>query len=308
MASASTDVVTAVLMRIAAGMLTVLMAVLVRLLTPHLPIGEIVFGRSAGALLLIVATLALRRQVRSAFHTHRPFAQLVRGITGTTAMVLNFLALTYLSIAETQSIMYTAPLFTLLISATILGQRVSRARWWAVAIGFGGTALVLSANSISATHNSLCGLGVALAGAALTAAALLQVHHLTRTESTTSIATYFALTAALTSLATLPWGWTWPSSDQLALLLLLGALGALAHLLLTASLVKAEPTILAPFEYLNIVWAIVVGAIIFDERIGVMSLVGAALIIGANFAVIITAWPPADNIVDESSAANPNTT
>ena len=117
---------------------------------------------------------------------------------------------------------------------------------------------------------------------------------------------HFALTAALTSLATLPWGWTWPSSDQLALLLLLGALGAVAHLLLTEPLVKAEPTILAPFEYLNIVWAIGIGAIIYDERIGVMSLVGAALIIGANFAVIITARPPVDIIVDQSSAANTN--
>lgn len=278
----------AILMRIGAGILTVIMAAVVRLLSPHMPVGEIVFGRSAGALLLIVTTLAINGQVRTAFTTSRPLAQIVRGLTGSAAMVLNFLALAYLSLGETQSIMYTSPLFTVVIAAAVLRHRVSSFRWAAVVMGFCGTALVLGANPVSAWHASLLGSSVAVAGAALTAAALLQVHNLARTETTPSIATYFTLIAALGSLATLPFGWIWPTIEQLAQLALLGALGALAHLLLTLSLANAEPTLLAPFEFLNIIWAIAVGTVFFDEQITALSLAGAVLIIAASFAITIT--------------------
>lgn len=301
--SASPELVTAILMRIGAGILTVLMAVLVRLLTPHLPVGEIVFGRSVGALLLIVATLAIRGCARKAFQTGRFWSQVLRGITGSAAMALNFLALTYLSIGETQSIMYTSPLFTLLIAATVLGHRFSTLRWMAVAIGFCGTALVLGADPLSATRASMFGAGIAMAGAALTAAALLQVRSLAQTETTTSITTYFALTATLLSLVTFPFGWSWPTMEQLILLLTLAALGALAHLLLTRSLAKADPSLLAPFEFLNIVWAIVLGAVLFDERISAMSLAGAVLIIGASVTVTVAGQTPAVNTLADSAAA-----
>ena len=293
----------AILMRIGAGILTVLMAVLVRLLTPHLPVGEIVFGRSIGALLLILATLAIRGEAQRAFQTHRPLAQVIRGITGSVAMALNFLALTYLSIAETQAIMYTSPLFTLLIAAVVLGHSYSWLRWVAVAIGFGGTVLILGADPLSATHASLFGAGIAVVGAALTAAALLQVRSLARTETTTSITAYFALTATVLSLVTFPSGWIWPTLEQLILLLSLAALGALAHLLLTHSLAKAEPSVLAPFEFLNIVWAIGLGAVLFDERIGAMSLAGATMIIGASFAVTVASQPPAVSAAAEATEA-----
>ena len=90
------------------------------------------------------------------------------------------------------------------------------------------------------------------------------------------------------SLVTLPFGWVWPGTGQFMQLALLGGLGALAHLLLTLSLAKAEPVLLAPFEFLNIVWAIAIGAVLLDEQVSAFSLVGAGLIVGACLVITFT--------------------
>ncbi len=301
------ELMLAVLMRVGAGILTVIMAVVVRMLAPHIPVGEIVFGRSAGALLIIVTTLAISGNGRLAFRTSRPLAQILRGLTGSAAMTLNFLALAYLSLAEAQSVMYTSPLFTIVIAAAVLGYKISRPRWGAVVIGFFGTALVLGANPVSAWQASLLGSSIALVGAALTAAALLQVRNLARTETAPSITTYFTLIAALGSLVTLPFGWVWPGTAQFIQLALLGGLGALAHLLLTLSLAKAEPVLLAPFEFLNIVWAIAIGAVLLDEQVSAFSLAGAGLIVGACLVITCTGEPTLQTRRNDGTEASSST-
>jgi drug/metabolite transporter (DMT)-like permease len=283
----------AIPLRIGAGIAMVLMAVIVRRLSPEIPTGEIVFCRSAGALLVILAFLAMGGGVRAGFATARLGRQLARGLTGLSAMALNFLALAYLPLAQAQSIMYLTPLFTLVFVRLFLGEHIGAVRWLAVGLGFAGVLLMLPPVSFGAANDTtVIGLTVGLLGAALAAAALYQVKILTATESTASITIYFTLVSVVGSLATAGFGWVWPTPEQFVLLGLLGALGAIAHVMLTRALALADASLLAPLEYLNILWAVGLGVVFFDERPGAAILIGGAIITVASLLIVRTGYAP----------------
>jgi drug/metabolite transporter (DMT)-like permease len=112
------------------------------------------------------------------------------------------------------------------------------------------------------------------------------VRKLVHSEATTAIVFYFSVTGAVLALVTLPFGWVVPDAREAALLVSAGLLGGVGQILLTESYRHAETSVIAPFEYVSMLLAIVLGYLIFAEIPTVTTLVGAAIIVAAGIFII----------------------
>lgn len=118
------------------------------------------------------------------------------------------------------------------------------------------------------------------------AGAVIQTRRLTDSETTSSIVFYFSLICALAGLSTLPFGWHWPTLLQLAALIATGLLGGLAHIFVTESYRNAPQSVLAPFGYTSMLWALVLGYLFFGEIPVLLVFVGAGIVAAAGLFVI----------------------
>jgi drug/metabolite transporter (DMT)-like permease len=267
-----------VVLKVASGLLIVLMSVFVRQLSTTIPVGEIVFCRSAVALVLLLSIFAIQKQLPSSLATQRPASHLARGLTGFAAMALNFLALAYLPVSEAMSLFYLSPVFVVLLAGLLRAEPVSKLGWISLTAGLIGVALILKPNP-SGLMNSLVGPLIGLSGALLTAIATLQVHSLARTENTGAITVYFTLIGTVISGCSLLTGWIVPNFQQAWALLGLGVFGAASHVMVTLALARAEASSLAPLEYLNIVWALGLDAAVLGDTPSLLAVFGIFLII-----------------------------
>jgi drug/metabolite transporter (DMT)-like permease len=278
----------AVTLRLVAGFLFVLMAVIVRYLSAILPLGEVVFARSFVALLALLLVFSWQGSFKSAVTTAKPSTHLFRGAVGFTAMALNFLALRYLPVSEAQALNYLSPLFVTLISVVFLGELVGSVRCLSVVVGFAGAILIAQPTLSMTAPVPFIGVAIAIAGAFLMAVAMLQIAKLAKTESTSTIAFYFALFGSVFSITSIGTDWIVPTGLVGLALLTLGLLGAAAHMCMTAALGMASPSMLAPLEYVNVVWALLLGLVAFGEMPSTTSIFGIALISGAALMVALT--------------------
>jgi drug/metabolite transporter (DMT)-like permease len=267
------------------------MAVCIKSAAPRVPPGEAVFFRSFFAVPVIVAWLVWHHDLRHGLDTLHPMGHLWRGLVGTTAMGLGFTALGLLPLPEATALGYAAPLLTVIFAAMFLGEQVRVFRLSAVAIGLVGVVIVLSPrltvlSAGEASTLQAVGAFAALLGAVFAALAQVFVRKLVHTEATAAIVFYFSLTAAMLSLATLPLGWVWPTAREAALLVGAGLLGGVGQILLTESYRHAETAVIAPFEYVSMLLALVLGYVVFEEVPTRAMLIGAGLIVAAGLFII----------------------
>jgi len=268
------------------------MSALVRQLGDVAPIGQMVFFRSAFAILPVLVIYALRGELASAVRTGRPFGQLGRGMLSVCGMFTNFSALTRLPLADATAISFASPLITVALAAVILKERVRIYRWSAVVIGFAGVIVMLiphfdigayaGAAGAAATIGSL----FAITSAFCNAGTVVQTRRLTQTETTSSIVFYFSLVCAIAGALTLPFAWHSPTARELTALIALGILGGLAHIFLTESYRFAAASVVAPFDYSSMLWALLLGYWLFGELPGTLVYVGASIVAGAGLYVI----------------------
>ncbi|MEM6847516.1 MAG: DMT family transporter [Pseudomonadota bacterium] len=268
-----------ILLRILSGVLFAAMMATVKALGDAAALGQVVFFRSAVAMVPLVIFLWLRNEFPVGLATRRPFAHLKRCVLGGAAMFTSFAALAYLPIAEATMLAYLSPVIVVALAATLLAEKVPPRRWYGVFLGLSGVAM-LTVPAFGAGDSALIGIALGLATAALTAGALIQVRALAQSENPGAIAFYFALFCSLAGLATWPLGWTTPDGWALILLILSGLFGGAAHIAMTLSFKYAEASILAPFEYLSILWAAILGLLLFAEVPALTFLLAAPLVIG----------------------------
>lgn len=254
-----------ILLRVGATLFFTVMVVFVKLLANAIPLGQIVFFRSAVALIPLVLFLMWTKDFPRGLATKRPGAHVARCLLGCTALFASFASLAYLPLAHASIIGYLAPILAVILARFILGEDVSGLRWIAVLCGFAGM-LVLVVPQLTQTtldRSYLIGVALAFAMAVFTAGAKIQIRSLAKTEHAGAIAFYFALTCAMAGLATLPWVWTSPNPTQLAYLCGAGIAGGVAHIMMTLALQQSEIAKLAPFEYLSLVFAVLADAALF---------------------------------------------
>lgn len=294
-------------LQLGATFLFTLMGALIRYVGDRVPVGEAVFARSFLALIPLFIFYALRRELASAFIMKRPIMHFTRALTGIGAMVLLFLGLTRLPLADSTAITFITPLFNVALAAIFLGEIVRLWRWSAVAVGFIGVIVMLSPHLgvTQWTSSTAAGAIMTLFGAFFTAAAMTQVRNLTSTETTASLVFSFQLIASVCGLLTLPWGWVWPSPGDALALLGVGVFGGIAQILLTDSYRHAPASVVAPFSYTAMIWAVVLGYFMFRELPGAIVLLGAAIVIAAGLFVIFRERALGINRQKEKEAQTP---
>lgn len=276
--------------KLASVLVFIVMAALIKATADHVPAGQAVFFRSFFAMPVILAWLAWRRELGTGLKTGNPVGHLWRGVVGTLAMGLGFAGLGYLPLPEVTAIGYAAPLLTVIFAAMFLGEEVRAFRISAVALGMTGVLIVLAPRlSLDPGEAGLAealGAMLVLGGAVFAALAQVFVRRLVQTEATPAIVFYFSLTATLLSLVTLPFGWVWPDPWEAALLVLAGLLGGVGQILLTSSYREADASLVAPFDYASMLFALGIGYFVFAEVPTLPMLGGAALIVTAGILII----------------------
>ena len=282
-----------IVLKLISAIFFAVMSALVRYLGASYPIGEVVFFRSAFAIVPVVIVYAWRGELAATVRTERPLGQAGRGAISIVGMFCNFGALARLPLVEANAISFTSPLISVALAALVLKERVRIYRWSAVTIGFLGVLVVLSPHLsgdeltiVLASATSLAGVAYALAGSVCNAGTMIQTRRLTQSETTSSIVFYFSLICALAGLATWPFGWIKPTGAEFAALVGTGLLGGTAHIFLTESYRHASASVVAPFDYTSMIWALVLGYAMFGEIPTTMIVLGSAIIAGAGLFVI----------------------
>jgi drug/metabolite transporter (DMT)-like permease len=172
-----------------------------------------------------------------------------------------------------------------------LGEDVRAFRIATVVLGLAGVMIVLSPRLTALSDGTVgateaLGAMVVLGGAVFAALAQVFVRKLVDTEATATIVFWFSITATCLSLVTLPFGWVVPAPREAALLVGAGLLGGLGQILLTSSYRHADASVVAPFEYVSMLFALLFGYVFFAEVPTLTMLMGAALVVTAGILII----------------------
>lgn len=281
--------VLSVLLKLSAIFLFTSMSAVIKAVSDEVPPGEAVFFRSFFAIPAIVVWLAMRGDLRHGLIAKRPMGHVWRGVLGTTAMGLTFAGLGMLPLPEVTAIGYATPIFTVILAALMLGERIRLVRITAVVLGLVGVIVMLWPRLGSgADLGDTATLGAILILLATMARALVQIHirQLVQTEHTAAIVFWFSMTASVLSLLTMPFGWVVPAPGTVALLVLAGIVGGVAQILVTSAFRFAPASMLAPLDYSSMLFAIMIGYAVFGELPTTVMLIGAALVIAGNVLVI----------------------
>lgn len=277
--------------KICSVLVFIVMSALVKVTSERVPGGEAVFFRSFFAIPVIVIWLAVTGDLRTGFYTRNPFGHVWRGFAGTMAMGLGFAGLAYLPFPEVTAIGYAAPLLTVIFAAMFLGENVRLFRIATVILGLIGVLIVISPRLTvlqdgAGNPAEAFGAALVLGGAVFAALAQVFVRKLVMVERTAAIVFWFSVTSTLLSLFTLPFGWVWPTPFELSLLICTGLLGGIGQILLTSSYREADASLVAPFDYASMIFALAIGWFVFSEVPSATMLGGAALIILAGILII----------------------
>lgn len=243
---------------------------------------EMIFYRNIWALLVVGGWVALGPGW-SAVKTRAPLAHLTRSVIGLISMLLTFGAVALLPLGEATTLTYAAPIFATLLSGLVLAERIGPHRWSAVAIGFVGVLLVARPGE----GITPLGLAVGIAAAFGQSAVMITVRQISRTEQTVAIVFWFTVFTMIAGLAMLPFFGRAHDLETYAILAVAGLLGGVGQLSMTGSLRFAPVSVVVPLDYLQIVWGIAIGWLIFLSPPTPLMLTGAALIAASG---IYTAW------------------
>ena len=268
----------------------IVMSALIKSTADHVPAGQAVFFRSFFAIPVIVVWLAFRHELSTGMRTKNPMGHVWRGFAGTCAMGLGFAGLGYLPLPEVTAIGYAAPLLTVIFAAMFLGEDVRLFRISCVILGMTGVMIVLWPRLTildgGAGHREAFGAMLVLGGAVFAALAQVFVRKMVAIEKTSAIVFWFSCTASILSLFTIPFGWVVPTLSEAALLVLAGIMGGLGQIFLTSSYREADASLVAPFDYASMIFALGIGYFVFAEVPTTAMLAGAAIVITAGVLII----------------------
>ena len=232
-----------------------------------------------------VISMSSRRTggIKRVAKTKSPILQIFRSVILVAEMCITILAFTLLGLAETHAIFASYPLIIAMLSGPILGEYVGWRRWLAICVGFIGILIILNPGNGIFSPYAL----VPLAGAILFALYGLLTRYVGQYDNSS---TSFFWTGVVGSIAMTVVGlnfWDPVSKSDWSIMLLLSASGVVGHYLLIKCYEVTEASAVQPFAYLQLIWASMIGIIIFGEQITTNVLIGACIIVGAG---LFTLW------------------
>lgn len=247
------------------------------------PLSEVLFFRYLAATsffwVILLTTAGL-----SALITRRPLDHAIRSVSGIVSLGLLYFAITRIPIADATALSYAAPIFITVLSIFLLGEVIGVQRWMAVLAGFIGVLLIARPEAGNWDIGVLAAAASALTGAFVA----IWLRKLSSSEKSVTIGVYYN---SLGSLVCLVWmltsAWLTPRGDDWWLFLAFGLGCGLQQWLLTVSFRYAEASLLAPFEYLAMVFAAIVGFVFWDEVPVMTTWIGAAIIAASGLFIFL---------------------
>ncbi len=261
------------------------MAVAGRAVSFELDTFELMMYRSFIGVALVLAiggALGRLREVTArSLHIHA-----VRNVAHFTGQNLWFFAITAIPLAQVFALEFTSPLWVTLLAPLVLGERLTRTRAIAAALGFAGI-LIVARPGLGEMN---AGVLTAAASAIGFAGSILFTKFLTRTETITCILFWLTVMQAVFGIlcAGFDGDIAWPSAAAWPWLAVIGCAGLLAHLCLTNALAVAPATVVVPFDFIRLPVIAVVGVVLYSEGLDIFIFLGAAVIFGANYLNIWT--------------------
>ncbi|MDP3088025.1 MAG: DMT family transporter [Methylotenera sp.] len=218
---------------------------------------------------------------RTLFATKKPKLQIIRGLCMANTNLMFISALHYIPLAEGTAIIYLSPLLVTAMSGPLLGERIERLQWVAVAIGFIGVLFIVRPGGSMFHPVALLALGAAFSFS------LYQIitRKLNHTDSSSTTNFISGVVSVLVTSLLLPFFWKTPTPYFALLMVLLGVSALVSHLWMTKAYLHAKPSTLAPFSYIQLLFAGLIGYVFFDHTPDFISLIGMLIIVAGGLMI-----------------------
>ena len=249
----------------------------VKFLAPDYAIPQIVWARyvfHAAVFFVLFPSAGIMRQLR----TSRPVLHLTRSLLMLLATTLFFTALRYLNLADAVAINFAAPLLVTALSILLLGEKVGWRRWAAIFVGFVGVLIIIRPGMGIVHWAAFLPLGTAVCYAFYQVLTRIAA----RTDNVQTSLFWTSAVGVLVSSCIVPFYWITPTLTAWGWMIALGAIYGVGHYLLIRGLEIAEASVVSPFIYTQIIWAGLLGYLLFDNLPDVATLTGAAIVIGSG--------------------------
>jgi drug/metabolite transporter (DMT)-like permease len=256
----------------------------VKLLRPHLPTVELIWVRTLGHLVFVIALFAPTHGWWRLLVTHRPAVQLTRSMLLLASTSLFFTALGLVPFAEATAVSFTSPFLVAAVAGRVLDEHVGVDQWLAIALGFVGALVVIRPGAAGANPY----LALVIGSASCYAGYQVLTRRVASTDAPETTVCYSALVGAIVLSIIVPFYWQAPARlSHWLIVASLGLLGGLGHYCIARALVWGAASIVAPFQYVQLVWASVIGYVVFGDVPSGWTWMGAGIIAGSGLYI---AW------------------
>lgn len=228
----------------------------------------------AGFALLVARPRGVLRMARS----RRPWLQFWRSILAMLENAMFFLAFAYLPLAETHAIAATSPLIVILLAAPMLGEKVGLHRWLAVLAGFAGVLLIVRPGLVSLEWP----MALPLVGALMWGLYQIMLRLVARDDAPETTLLWSAFIGLGAATLVVPFQWEPVTPAAWGFLLLIGILGAVCHYGLIRAMDYADASAMQPYSYTLLVWAAVMGFLVFGDIPAIWTFLGGAIVVASG--------------------------
>ena len=257
------------------------MHALIRYMSADLHAFELAFFRNLFGILVVLPWLL--RSGLAPLKTKRLGLHSVRGLLNGLGMLMFFYAVSITPLADVIALSFTAPIFATVLAIVFLGEIVGTRRWAAIFIAFLGTMVILRPGLMEISQGQF----LAMASAALWACALIMIKILSRTDSSITIIAYMIIFQVPVSGLAAATVWITPSLEQVCIMAVMGTLGTVGQWLLIEALKEGDTNVVMPFDFLKMIWAVLLGFLFFNELPDLFTWLGSAIIFSS---AIFIAW------------------
>jgi drug/metabolite transporter (DMT)-like permease len=278
-----TRILRAVAYIVVATVLFVIMNAGVKVLRASIPTVELIWVRSLGHLIFVVALFAPAAGGWRLFATRKPGLQVARSVMLLASTSFFFTAIGLVPLADATAISFTSPFIVAALAGRFLGERVGADHWIAIGLGFVGALVVIRPGAGTSPYAVLV-----LGSAACYAAYQLLTRRVAGFDRPETSVAYSALVG--TGLLSLVVPFYWVTPERLwhwGVLAMLGLFGGLGHYYVARALMWGPASIISPFHYVQLVWAAVVGYLVFGDVPPVWTWLGSAVIIGSGLYIAL---------------------
>jgi drug/metabolite transporter (DMT)-like permease len=243
----------------------------------ELNVFQVMEFRSAIGFMLLLP-LVYRAGGPAGLRTRRPLQHVARNLVHYGAQLGWFLALTLIPLGEVVAIEFTTPIWTAILATAFLGERMNGGKILAVILGLIGV-IVIVRPGLSAVN---VGQLIALLAAVAFGVSIAMVKSLTRTDTTLQIIFWMTVVQSIAGFVPAIVVWTWPSATAWGWLLVVAFCGTFSHNCMARAMLYADATIVVPMDFLRVPLTALAGWLIYAERMDLLTVLGAAMILGGN--------------------------